>query len=342
MNLPPKTDIKFMEALNDSVIIIGGKTEIGEQDHDFSTKSFCRLLFMEGELSNDIGNFDCDEISSLFVNDKTYSISGLKRTVNGSVEDVYFVLNSANMGWNKVNLPKLDVRTSPIILTNKIMLVNTTSNQFGSTFIKSVDGGLRWEKITFYMPIKEDCFEPKRYFRDKIIGLRTHTISSENANDYDFQSLVALNFDNWNIEFEIPLGQTTRDSSRYKINTYYLSDLIEYDGKIYLLGYNQITNQCFISSINDDFRGLSTIDQFKIPQNEFPSKLFLSKERLSVFTTNTGTFLPTYNLYFKNNGESNWSQVVFPSLSYSFCSISGDKVFGIQTGDRIIYRNIGR
>jgi hypothetical protein len=342
-----EVDLKENEQINaiqgigtDSIFYAGAITKDGSLKVR-DAKPFIRMTFDGGKNWKEKMDLQCNVVNHLLYNANTLIIDCLKYSGDSSLslnsKRVYYKFNTRSNSRMKLDLPTDKSGTIVQIIDSSTYILNATKNQFGNTYLKTSNAGETWQEYLVLMPSKRDMFSEKCLYDNKMWGVRTH--HSDHENPLDFQSLVSVDIETWNIIDEIPLGRITRDEKGYPITTHWIAD-IKTDGvHICLLGKDQVKNdKGYIWKVDIVNKKIAVQDSFELTADDIPSDLFFFNQKVIVKYTTVSSLFPKQTLLYKDSGEKSWRKEYFPDLTYPIISFNNGKLMGVAQKNKIYFK----
>lgn len=341
IDLKPHQSVETIVNIGDTIVLGGAIYQSGFTDVK-TARPFLLLSFDKGKNWVEKNDFDFNEVKDVQYSDGILFITASKYTGESNLalgsRIVYYKYDYKGNYIIEIKLPDGKDGALVRIVDKNTFIFQEDKGYAHHNYLKTLDEGKTWEehKLTFYN--KSDIFNDMCLQGNKMWGVRTHNKLADNTEDKDFQSLISIDINTWQVIDEIPLGETSRDNKGHTLNTYAISD-IKTDGEtLYLLGHNQLKNTGYVWSMSGSDKKIKIHDSFELTDKQIPSRLFLYKNKILLTYTDVTTHLPTQTILYKDIGQDSWKKEQFPDLTYPFMSFSYGMLMGIAEGNKIYYR----
>lgn len=316
LDLTNNHHVTALANMGDSIIVLGGYYLEGNLI-DF-TKASSFLLFSDnyGKTWNLISNMVGNSIRSINIHKGIIIIQFdlIMQQDEGNHlhhEYPYYILNRKLISLEPINLPSKSASFFRF-LDDSLAIADITREQFGHTYLYSIDCGESWKEYTFFT---HDLFEPRVILDSLVLGIGTnfpdtYSISSLNIKSEEFNELYT--FDHNVLEIELFSNGST----------------------IYVATYDDRTISIYLL-LNNKLLALTTFED-KITKESHISSLY-SNDTMAAILVKDKSYLPKYSLIYKKFSDELLNKIELPVFTYSCNSFDQGQYYFITTNNTIVH-----
>lgn len=345
LDIEEKQHVEDIVQLGKDTIFITGWYIPDDQKDIGSYIPYILMSFDGGAAWREKTDFDCNELEEIKYYDDSILIVRASKYIGdpklhlGS-KNVWFKYYIKDNRWELLDLPEGTGGGFIQVISKRIFVSGLKKNGqwVDHAYTITRDGGKNWAEYSLPFDNKRDIFNEYCVQGNKLWGVRRHEALVHDKNEKEYQMVISINIDTWEIIDEIPLGTFKVDEKNHRVSTHNVTKIIAEGEMLYFLGQDDFTNTGYVWKMDVNDKEIKVQNSFKLTKAQEPVDLFYHEGKLIVAYMDMSSFLPSYILLHKKLNEESWNREIFPDLTYSYMSFSDGVLMGITEGNKVYYK----
>ena len=324
------------------IFIAGAKTNTPGIWDVKTDQSYFSISTNGGRSWHEKTDFNCNSFDKIFSKDDVLIIEGSKYVGNPELflgsKPLWFKFFISENRWEELKISDERIGGLVRVINESTYMFKDNKGYKNHDYLITRDGGESWSEYSLPFDNKRDIFNDYCIQGNNLWGVRKHESLVNDKNESEYQELISININTWNITNEISLGPFRIDEQNHRISTHNIMKIVPCIETLYLLGQDQIKNVGYVWKMNIKDNEIKIQDSFELTKDQRPVDLFYHNDQLILVCIDMSTFLPTYKLLYKKLNEKSWHEEEFPYLTSPSMSFDNGVLMGIAEDNKIYYK----